>query len=265
MLCANGLAKTMVNDAPIKNEGGTDVAGAPPSKKLRLSNALSFFDAATIQTDILVDLPLLMVNGKSKDSNLILRIRANSTLYLVNAGQVDTSDKDATITQGSLLVGLGKGKWQTTITVDAKDIKYELKESTDHVIFHGNITTVGTLVTAKRLTTEADISRVCYHDIVDKPTPSDKAAFYLRHTQDVFYSLSDVQVKRESGNASKPEATQSSAASLVPPEAWITEFTSMHWIVKWMAKKGLQPTRPQITWTAATTTIPDGKVLQLTP
>ena len=175
---------------------------------------------------------MLTVNNKLKYSKLILRICANSTLYLVNAGQVDTSDKDATITHGLLLVGFGKGKWQTTITGDSKDIKDELKETTDHVIFNDNITTAGTLVTAKRLTTEADISRVCYHDIVANPTPSDKAALYLRHTQDVFYSLSDVQVKRESGRASKPEATQSSAASLLSPEAWITEFTSMHWIVR---------------------------------
>ena len=118
MLCANGLAKTVVSDAPIKNEGGADVGDDPPSKKLRLSIALSFIDAATIQTDILSDLPLLTVNGVRKDSNinLILRICANSILYLVNAG---TQHKDDTSTQGSLLADLGKGKWQTTITGDS--------------------------------------------------------------------------------------------------------------------------------------------------
>ena len=82
MLTADGLAKTVVSDAPIKNEGGADVGGEPPSQKSSLSIALSFIDAATIQTDILVDLPLMTVNGKSKDINLVLRICANSTVYL---------------------------------------------------------------------------------------------------------------------------------------------------------------------------------------
>ena len=126
---------------------------------------------------------------------------------------------------------------------------------------------MGTLVAAKRLTAEADISKVCYHDIVDSPSPSDKLAFFLRTTQDVYYALNDVTVKREAQSLDRraAESTQSTAASLLPPEQWNTEFTKLHWIVKWMAKKGLQPTRPQITWTFDTTTIPVGQALQLTP
>ena len=114
----------------------------------------------------------------------------------MNVGQVDTSDKDATITHGSLLVGFGKGKWQTTSAGDTKDIKYELTSSSDAVIFNGNVTTLGTLVAMKRLTTDADISRVCYHEIVNNPSPGGKSAFYLRTAQDVYYALNDVPVKR---------------------------------------------------------------------
>ena len=194
---------------------------------------LCFIDAANIQTAVMSDLPLLTVNGKSKGAKMILKICANSTPYLVNTAN---SDKEATITHGSLLVGFGKGKWQTSNAGNTRDIKYELNNEFDAVIFNGNVTTLGTLVAAKRPTTEADVGRVFYHDIIDNPSRSDKSAFYLRPTQDVFYSLSDVAVKREAAQDAA-RTTQSIAASLLPPEQWNTEYTKLHWIVKMDGQK----------------------------
>jgi hypothetical protein len=61
------------------------------------------------------------------------------------------------------------------------------------------------------------------------------------------------------------QASQAHAGSLIPPEQWNTDFTKLHWIVKWQPKKGLQPIRPQITWTGLDTAIPPSKGLLLTP
>ena len=112
--------------------------------------------------------------GGPTDLGLVLRICANHELYLVNAAAAADSevrqdkdntvtDKDntVTITHGSILVGYNKGKWQTNCSGDAKEIRYTLTNSSDAVIYNGHQTTVGTLVSQKRLTPEADVARCC--------------------------------------------------------------------------------------------------------
>ena len=131
------------------------------------------------------------------------------------------------------------------------------------------MTTLGTLVSQKRLTAEADLARCCYHEIVDDPKDDDASAFYLRSTQEIFYVVTDVPVKNEDKRSPPKEnmhlASQAHAGSLISPEHWNTDFTKLHWIVKWQPKKGLQPVRPQITWTGLDAAIPPSKALLLTP
>ena len=120
----------------------------------------------------------------------------------------------------------------------------------------------------KRLTAASDDARCCYHDIFDDPTDEDKSAFLLRPTATVFYVVTDVPVKKEAKGAPPKEnmqASQAHAGSLISPEHWNTDFTKLHWIVKWQPKKGLQPVRPQITWTGLDAAIPPSKGLLLTP
>ena len=259
----------------VKHERDGD--GEPPLKKMRgdgdgvpaQNEPLRFIDAAAIEIEILQDVTLFQQwpCGKAKPSlsQLVLKICANHALYLVNTAAAD-SDKDgvATITHGSMLVGYNKGKWQHNCSGDTKEIRYTLQNSSDSVIFNGHLTSLGTLVSAKRLTAEADVARCCYHELVEDPKDDDKSAFYLRSTQEIFYVVTDVPVKREGANTAA-SATQAHAGSLIPPEQWNTDFTKLHWIVKWQSKKGLQPVRPQITWTGPDTAIPASKALQLTP
>ena len=120
-----------------------------------------------------------------------------------------------------------------------------------------------TTLSEKRLATEADLARCCYHEIVDDPKDDDKKAFYLRQTQEVYYVVADQALKREGGKP--PIATQGVAGSLIPPEHWNTDWTKLLWIVKWQQRKGLQPARPQVMWTGPDTTIPAGKALKLSP
>ena len=70
---------------------------------------------------------------------------------------------------------------------------------------------------------------------------------------------------RHVAHAAAANASQAHAGSLIPPEQWNTDFTKLHWIVKWQPKKGLQPVRPQITWTGLDTALPPSKALLLTP
>ena len=104
--------------------------------------------------------------------------------------------------------------------------------------------------------------------MVDKPGPQGLAApttshgaFELRCKQKLYYTLLPVPVDvKHEGQVS---AEQHVAASLLESEHWVTRFTKLHWIVKWQKVKGLQPIRPQVTWTHVDTCVPPGKALQL--
>ena len=80
-----------------------------------------------------------------------------------------------------------------------------------------------------------------------------------------FQLMSDVKAEGQS-EKKKPglaKATQATAGALLPYEHWNTKFTTLQWILRWQTKKGLQPIRPQITWTGPDITIPSLKALRL--
>ena len=133
------------------------------------------------------------------------------------------------------MVGCGKGKLEQNCNNDnPKEIKYELKGSCDNCIFNGHKTTVGELVSKRRLTSEADEAHCCYHELIDNPSENDNVGFDLCPTQALFYVVSD--------GTALPKATQT-AGSLIPLEKWHTTFTKSLWLMKWMPKKWLQPVR----------------------
>ena len=201
----------------------------------------------------------------SGSSDLVLKICSNGALYIANTAAADNKDSlNTRMNANSILVGFTKGKWQKHTSGDSKEIRYILQDSSEAVVFNGQVVTVGALVSAKHLTAEADAARVCYHEIVQDPKEDDKSAFYLRPAEEIHYVAQDVPIKRE-GPADKANAIQAHAAALIPPEQWNTPFTKLHWLVKWAPKKGLQPIRPQITWVGPDTEIPAGKAVKLTP
>ena len=65
----------------------------------------------------------------------------------------------------------------------------------------------------KRLTAQADESRVCYHSLVESPTTADRTAFTLKTAQDVYYVLMDIMAKRED----KAQFSQAQVGSAIPP------------------------------------------------
>ena len=238
--------------------------GEPDNEKSKEgSEPLEFIEAESIPAEISeVTLAQRHPCGQKlakPDAELILRICANHQLYLINK-----SNQGVSISHGSIFVGFGKGKWISDCTGDAQNqIRYALEGSSDAVIYNGNKTSLGLLVSQKRLTCEADLARCCYHELVEAPKDGDKEAFDLKSTQNIFYVLQDVPVKAEADARTRSTATQNTAGSLIPPEHWNTNFTKLLWILKWMPKKGLQPIRPQITWMAPDTTIPASKALLL--
>ena len=214
---------------------------------------LDFIDAGSIQTEIAHDIPLTSTMMTKQSKPLVLKVCTNHGLYIVN-----NDDKDVTIRNGCLLVGYGKGRWTENPTDETKAIGYTLVSSSDNVIWNSRVTKVFGIIHEKRMGPEADAVRVMYHEMVDKPDKS-HGAFELRCTQKLFYNLLPVDVKQEG----QVIAEQNVAASLLSHEHWVTRFTSLHWLTKWQKAKGLQPIRPQITWTHADTCVPAGKALQL--
>ena len=128
------------------------------------------------------------------------------------------------------------------------------------IIYNGRVQKVCGIINERRTGPDADSVRIMYHEMVDKPDKG-TGAFELRCTQKLFYNLLAVECKQE--NQGSAIAQQSVAASLLSHEQWATRFTSLHWLTKWLGTKGLQPIRPQITWTYADTRVPAGKALQL--
>ena len=215
---------------------------------------LDFIDAGSIQTEIAHDIPLISTQSK-QTKPLVLKICTNHALYIVN-----NDNNEVTIRNGCLLVGYGKGRWTATPTDETKAISYTLGSSSDNVIYNSRVMKVWGIINEKRMGPEADAVRVMYHEMMDKPDQG-QGAFELRCTQKLFYNLLPVDVKQE-GQASAI-AQQPVAASLLSHEHWVTRFTSLHWLTKWLGTKGRQPIRPQITWTYADTCVPAGRALQL--
>ena len=265
---------------PVKREAEELQVGddnpEPPPKRLRVAEdtkELKFIDASSITAAILQDVPLSGCFRKNQPQ-LCLRICAQNKLYLVHVRpdlpDSDTNEKDATIKHGTLLVGYGKGSWSKGSAESSVDgssharIQYVVENSSNEVVVNANVTTLGQLIAQKRLTDEADQARICYHEIVAAPDEKDKCAFTLRCVKETYYIVEPTPVKLE-GKKEPPKAIQANAASLLPHEQWNTDFTTLHWVLKWQSKKGLQPVRPQITWTGPDTSIPIGKALELTP
>ena len=160
-----------------------------------------------------------------------------------------------------MVAGFPKGKWASSAASDAaKGFKFNLDNSTDKVVYNARVVTVGSLVNQRRLTADADEARVCYHDIVEAPTADGRAAFKLKSTQEVYYNLMDINVAKEEGG---PQFNQHQVGSSLPTTAWESKFTSVLWVVKWVKKKGIQPTRPQVCWVHEDTVIEPGKALLL--
>ena len=130
------------------------------------------------------------------------------------------------------------------------------------MIFNARLATVGALLNQKRLTADADEARVCFHDLVETPTSADRAAFKLMPTQTVYDNLMDMHVVNNEGQA---EIDQRQAGSSIPPAAWESKYTRILWALKWVKKKGLQPTRPQVCWCHDDITIEPGKAVQFVP
>ena len=240
---SDALSELALTPGGVKHE-------APGGVKHVIENGIPtddmFIDAGSIQTQILHDVAL------SQKKGLVLKVCANHEIYLVNHG-----DSDSSITNGSIVVGYGKGKWGDATEPGA--IKYELTSSSDSVMFNGKLATLGQLVQQKLLTHAADEARCCYFTM----NPEDgNGVFDLIRKSDIFYIVHAVEIKREEG---VPKAIQSNAGSLIPPEHWNTTFTKFMWCVNWATKKGLRPNRPQVTWVGPDTTIPSGKGLRLAP
>ena len=210
-----------------------ELLGEPPHKKLRTDDPaaqpgggpeMKLIDAADIDTEILRDVHLHQQYpcGKfmnSGSSNLVLKICSNGALYMVNTAAAD--DKDSLNTKmhaNSILVGYSKGKWQKHASGDNKEIRYILQDSSEAVVFNGQVVTVGALVSAKHLTAEADAARVCYHEIVQDPKDDDKSAFYLRPAEEIHYVVQDVPVKVE-GAAEKSQCHPGTCSSTAPTGA----------------------------------------------
>ena len=250
------LQASMASLVPLQNVKDEIDPGDTPNQDL--VHGLDFIDATEIHTEIAHDIPLAATKSK-QTKPLVLKICVNNVLYIVN-----NDDKDVTIHNGDLLVGYGKGQWvqsPSTPKDESKAIVYTLNSSSDNVVYNARVSTLFGIINDKRLTSDADTVKVMYYDMVDKPSGDGSCGtFDLRPIRTLFYCLDPVDVKKEN-NA--PLVEQSVAGSLLSTEHWLTRFTRLHWIVRWFKSKGLQPIRPQITWTHADTCVPAGKALQL--
>ncbi|CAE7272121.1 unnamed protein product [Symbiodinium microadriaticum] len=247
----------------------------PTAKRIKV-------DLTTVDLDKVtgteVKLPNIKIaNGMSPPD---LSFRSDQTIFLMNR---NPAGKKVTLTEGTVLVGFGKGKWaqlkQGEELNKASDMMFTITAMEQQVLLENQLVTVKDALAGK---TDA---RIQYHKLEDKPgkpgemnvkqDPAMAQDFVSLHFEAwvlvlIFYSfgifvpsectsepgsaVASVLIFKEHPVVFKPEKNQLTNSEKVSPvvgalyaepESWTTSLTSLAWVVI-HSINGLGPVRPVI-------------------
>ena len=143
-----------------------------------------------------------------------------------------------------------------------QDLVFDLSDAHTEVVFGNKVLTLKDVMEEKRKVSPLT-ALVCYHDLVDAPTPEDSKFFRLTKKYSIaFVPEATPPPKEEASEDEKKTLPWSSLAGMLSPQQWRTNFTTILWQVKWVAK-GLQPMRPVVVLKQAVT-VPPGSACELT-
>ena len=173
------------------------------------------------------------------------------------------TDAEKTLSAHSQLAGYFKGQFkQSPDEPSEQDLLFDLSDAHSEVVFGNKVLTLKELMEEKRKVSPLT-AVVCYHDLVDAPTAEDSKFFRLTKKYNIaFAPEATPPPKEEASEDEKKTLPWSSLAGMLSPQHWRTQFTTILWQVKWVAK-GLQPIRPVVVLKQAVT-VPPGTACELT-
>ena len=118
-----------------------------------------------------------------------LSIRVGNELFIVSKSENSTASWHA----GWAIAGFGKGDWKSKPRVNGetaahdpnKELLFRFDSADDKVVLAGEYKTLRDIIEEKRQTSPTPT--ICYHNIIDAPTPEDPGAFKLDRQQDIFF------------------------------------------------------------------------------
>ena len=252
---------------PVKRESAGGESGQPPRKVLKTESV----EAKSIP---LAELPKPLCwqaappsgAAKNKGNALKMVITIGKRIFIAS----EASASEITLPAGATVAGYYKGKFLLQgdrkaeadgLQLRASDCLCQLHDSNSLVVFEGKVATVGQVVAQKRALTPLSVV-ICYHDLVEQPTPEDAKHFVLQVKNQVLFRPENAPApedKKSAGGCVTVALT--SLAGCVETSCWETSRTHLLWAVKWSAR-GLQPVRPMIVL-AASTTVTAGQAVEL--
>lgn len=167
---------------------------------------------------------------------------------------VNDSTADLVLPAGSTLAGYYKGKFVSFKGKNPGDEKlpadvcFQLQDSSSLILYDGKMLSVGNVVAQKKAVTPLS-AKICYHEMIDKPTAADAKFFIMTLSNPIAFRCENAPTsedkKDKDGCYTVP---QSSMAGCLEAHEWETKHTSIAWIMKWQAR-GLQPVRPVVMMT----------------
>ena len=174
----------------------------------------------------LLECPML-----NKAGQLQILIKTGNRPHLVNK-----SDASQSLPAGTVIAAFGKGRFKRVMPNapaegdDArKEIKYHLERPEQLLLHNGTLCALSEVVEAKRKSGQPG-TKLAYHEMVDDPQPSQPGSFTLKQTHDVRFvpqPAAEVKTETEGGasGSSGQQASQTSLATLLPPQAWKSSLT----------------------------------------
>ena len=252
---------------PVKRESAGGESGQPPRKVLKTESVeAKSIPLAELPKPLCWQAALPSGAAKNKGNALKMVITIGKRIFIAN----EASASEITLPAGATVAGYYKGKFLLQgdrkaeadgLQLRASDCLYQLHDSNSLVVFEGKVATVGQVVAQKRALTPLSVV-ICYHDLVEQPTPEDAKHFVLQVKNQVLFRPENAPAAEDKKSADGcVTVALTSLAGCLETSCWETSRTHLLWAVKWSAR-GLQPVRPMIVL-AASTTVTAGQAVEL--
>ena len=218
---------------------------APPTKR----------EVAPAQTVAVSQLPQAklaeaVVGNVKKDlsGKLAVRVGQDQAWWLINSSAGTVS-----LAAGTVIAGFGFGTFKNIpraaggspgpVPDSEKLVLFDLKSSSDLVLFNSRLTSVGELIHSAQASRTA--AELCYHE----KKAVDEQSFNLHRKHEVYFKCTPKVPGQHEANGEDPANVEpkgtSGLAGLVPKVCLPERHCEVIWAVKWSAK-GLMPIKPMV-------------------
>ncbi|CAJ1407180.1 unnamed protein product [Effrenium voratum] len=227
---------------PVKRESAGGESGQPPRKVLKTESVeAKSIPLAELPKPLCWQAALPSGAAKNKGNALKMVITIGKRIFIAN----EASASEITLPAGATVAGYYKGKFLLQgdrkaeadgLQLRASDCLYQLHDSNSLVVFEGKVATVGQVVAQKRALTPLSVV-ICYHDLVEQPTPEDAKHFVLQVKNQALFRPENAPAPEDKKSADGcVTVALTSLAGCLETSCWETSRTHLLWAVKWSAR-----------------------------